>query len=107
MTASIIIKFNPETDLMQERTVDAPKELVWTAWTTPEHVMKWFTPLPWTTVDCEIDLRPGGVFRTVMRSPEGQEHPYVCCYLEIIKNEKRVWTSVTDPLVELVKKMNV
>ncbi|HEY2939715.1 MAG TPA: SRPBCC domain-containing protein [Gaiellaceae bacterium] len=37
-------------------------ELVWMAWTQPEHLKKWFTPAPWTTVDCEIDLRPGGVF---------------------------------------------
>ena len=49
------------------------------AWTTPEHLKKWFTPAPWTTVDCEIDLRPGGIFRTVMRSPEGQEFPNVGC----------------------------
>jgi uncharacterized protein YndB with AHSA1/START domain len=97
MTASPIHTFNPETDLRLERTVDVPKELVWAAWTTPEHVKKWFTPLPWTTVDCEIDLRPGGIFRTVMRAPEGQEHPNVCCILEVVENEKLVWTSALAP----------
>jgi uncharacterized protein YndB with AHSA1/START domain len=40
------------------------------AWTQPEHLKKWFIPAPWTTVDCEIDLRPGGMFRTVIRSSE-------------------------------------
>ena len=50
-----------------------PRELVWKAWTMPEHLKKWFTPAPWQTVECEIDLRPGGIFRTVMRSPEGQD----------------------------------
>jgi len=57
----------------------------------------WFTPAPWTTVDCEIDLRPGGIFRFVMRSPEGQEFPNIGCYLEIVKNEKLVWTVVLAP----------
>src|SRR4029077_16465362 len=79
-------------DLLLERVVDVPPELVWAAWTVPEHVKQWFTPAPWTTVDCEIDLRPGGIFRTVMRSPEGQEFPNVGCYLEIIKSRKLVWT---------------
>ena len=74
-----------------------PPELVWKAWTTPEHLKKWFTPVPWTTVDCEIDLRPGGTFRTVMRSPEGQDSPHVGCYLEIVPNRKLSWTSVLGP----------
>lgn len=80
-----------------ERVVDVPPELVWAAWTRPEHVVKWFTPAPWTTHDCEIDLRPGGAFRCVMRSPEGQEVPNVGCYLEIVPNEKLVWTDALLP----------
>jgi uncharacterized protein YndB with AHSA1/START domain len=84
-------------DLLLERVVDVPKALVWAAWTRPEHILKWFTPAPWTTVDCEIDLRPGGIFRTVMRSPEGQEFPNVGCYLEVVHEEKLVWTSALGP----------
>ncbi len=41
------------------------------AWTVPAHLIKWFTLRPWSTVECEPDLRPGGVFNTVMQSPEG------------------------------------
>lgn len=82
----------PETDLILERVVDVPPELVWAAWTRPEHLKKWFTPAPWTTVDCQIDLWPGGMFRTVMRSPEGQEFANDGCYLEIVENRKLVWT---------------
>lgn len=74
-----------------------PRELVWAAWTKPEHIKKWFAPAPWTTTDCEIDLRPGGMFRVVMRSPEGQEFPSVACFLEIIENEKLVWTDALTP----------
>jgi uncharacterized protein YndB with AHSA1/START domain len=58
---------------------------------------KWFTPAPWTTVDCEIDLRPGGIFRTLMRSPEGQEFPNLGCFLEVIENERLVWTNTLAP----------
>jgi uncharacterized protein YndB with AHSA1/START domain len=83
-------------DLVLERVVGVEPELVWKAWTQPEHVVKWFTPAPWTTVDCSIDLRVGGVFRTVMRSPEGQDYPNVGCYLEIVPNRKLVWTDALE-----------
>jgi len=97
MANSMIHQPDPKLDLSLDRIVDVPRELVWRAWTTPEHVKKWFTPAPWTTVDCEIDLRPGGIFRTVMRSPEGQTFPNVGCYLEIVENEKLIWTNAVAP----------
>lgn len=75
------IKPNPELDLMLERVVDVPLERIWAAWTTPELLLPWFCPLPWKTVACEIDLRPGGRFHTVMKSPEGQTFPNDGCYL--------------------------
>ncbi len=89
--------FDPRSDLVLERVVDVPRELVWAAWTRPEHLKKWFCPLPWTTVHCEIDLRPGGLFRTTMRSPEGQEFPSDGCYLEVVENERLVWTDLMLP----------
>lgn len=90
------MKIDPKLDLVLERTVDVSPELVWMAWTQPEHLKKWFTPRPWTTVDCEIDLRPGGVFRTVMCSPEGQDFPNQGCYLEIVPHRKLVWTDALE-----------
>jgi uncharacterized protein YndB with AHSA1/START domain len=83
-------------DLVLERIVDVPPELFWKAWTEPEHVKKWFTPVPWSTVECQIDLRPGGTFRTVMRSPEGQEFPNSGCYLEVVPGRKLVWTDALE-----------
>lgn len=47
---------------------------------------------PWTVTDCEIDLRPGGIFRTVMREPDGAELPHVGCYLEAVPTSRLVWT---------------
>lgn len=92
-----IDSLDPKLDLLFERVINVSSELVWAAWTTPEHLKQWFTPVPWKTVDCEIDLRPGGLFRTVMRSPEGQEFSNIGCYLEIIPNEKLVWTNALQP----------
>lgn len=90
-------EFNPELDLIFEREVDVPRELLWKAWTEPEHLMKWFCPRPWMTTECEIDLRPGGKFYTKMCGPEGQEHAGSGCYLEVIENEKLVWTDALGP----------
>ena len=97
MTPSLVLKPAPRLDLVLERVVDVPRELVWAAWTRPEHLRKWFTPAPWTVADCEIDLRPGGIFRTVMRSPEGKEFPNIGCYLEVVPNERLVWTDALLP----------
>ena len=97
MTRPIVHVPDPALDLVLERVVDVPRELVWKAWTTPEILMRWFAPLPWTTVACELDLRPGGVFKTVMRSPEGQDFPGVGCCLEVVEHEKFAWTSVLGP----------
>jgi uncharacterized protein YndB with AHSA1/START domain len=89
--------FDPRLDLVLEREVPVAPELVWAAWTEPEHLKVWFTPAPWKTIDCEIDLRPGGIFRTVMQSPEGQEFPGTGCFLEVVPNRKLVWTSALLP----------
>ena len=72
---------NPELDLVLERTVDVSPKFIWAAWTQPEHLKEWFCPKPWLVTECDIDLRPGGIFRTVMRGPDGQESPDVGCYL--------------------------
>jgi uncharacterized protein YndB with AHSA1/START domain len=90
-------RLDPKLDLSFERIVDVPKELIWKAWTQPEHLKPWFCPLPWKTIDCEIDLRPGGIFRTVMMSPEGKEFPGNGCYLEVIENTRLTWTNALLP----------
>lgn len=97
MTGAIVPQPDPRLDLVLERLVEVPPEFLWRGWTVPGQLKKWFTPAPWKTVDCEIDLRPGGKFRTVMRGPEGQEIDNVGCYLEIVPREKLVWTGALGP----------
>lgn len=97
MSNNDLYNFNEEYDLKIERIVDLSKELIWKAWTTPEHLVHWFCPKPWSVSECEIDLRPGGIFRTTMKSPEGEEFPNVGCILEIVPNQRLVWTDVLLP----------
>ncbi|GAB4117984.1 MAG: SRPBCC family protein [Roseiflexaceae bacterium] len=90
-------QIDPKRDLVLERVVDVAPERVWRAWTTPAELMKWFTPAPWKTVDCEIDPRPGGIFRTVMESPEGDRNEGTGCILEAIPNQRLIWTGALLP----------
>lgn len=93
----MIPDFNPKLDLILERVVDVPPARVWAAWTRPEQLVKWFTPAPWRTTLAEVDLRPGGAFRTVMQGPNGEVHDGTGCYLEIVPEQRLVWTDALLP----------
>lgn len=84
-------------DLILERTIDVTPDKLWRALVEPELVKRWFTPAPWKTVDCAIDLRVGGKFYTVMQSPEGQNFPGNSCFLEIVPEKRLVWTAALAP----------
>lgn len=88
---------NPDTDLELVREVPVAPELVWRAWTEPELMKQWFTPKPWQTTHVEIDLRPGGIFLTEMRGPEGEEGGGTGCVLEAIPGERFAWTAALGP----------
>lgn len=84
---------DPKLDLVLERVVDVPPAALFAGWTQPALLTQWFTPKPWETIAAEVELRPGGKFMTVMRSPEGQEFPNTGCVLEVIQDRKFVWTA--------------
>ena len=86
-----------ETDLALERTLDAPRHLVWAALTTPEHIKKWWAPRPYQTPDLELDLRPGGRFYNRMTGPDGFEAEGDGCILDVAEGERMVWTSALGP----------
>jgi uncharacterized protein YndB with AHSA1/START domain len=79
-------------DLVLESLIDAPRERLFRAWTEPALMQQWFAPLPWTTPRAETDPRPGGSSLVVMRSPEGEEFANRGVYLEVVKNERLVFT---------------
>ncbi|MBN9617149.1 MAG: polyketide cyclase [Acidobacteriales bacterium 59-55] len=81
-----------DRELVITRLIDAPREKLFRAWTEPELIKQWFAPQPLTTTVEEIDVRPGGSHRMVMRDPEGKEYPVRGVYLEVIQNERLVFT---------------
>ncbi len=88
---------NPELDLEINRILDVPVDLVWRAWTEPELLKQWWCPLPWTTPEARIDLRVGGEFYTRMQGPNGEGGGGSGCYLELVENERLVWTGALQP----------
>ncbi len=89
--------FDADRDLVLDREVPVPVSHLWTGWTDPTTLMKWFCPLPFLTIECDIDLRPGGAFRTVMQSPEGETFDNLGCFLEVVPESRLVWTSALGP----------
>jgi len=79
-------------ELVLTRIIDAPREKVFKAWTDPELLKQWFTPLPYTTPFAQLDVRPGGANLIIMRDPQGNEFPNRGVYLEIIQNQRLVFT---------------
>ena len=79
-------------ELVLTRLIDAPRHAVYRCWTEPALLKKWFAPVPYTTPVAEVDLRVGGANLIIMRSPEGQEIPCPGTYLEVVPDEKLVFT---------------
>jgi len=82
-----------DRDLIITRIFNAPREKVFKAWTDPELLKQWFAPLPYTTPIAELDLRPGGANLIVMRDPQGNDFPNRGVYLEVVENERLVFTN--------------
>ena len=80
-------------DLTVERTLDAPLDLVWRAWTSAEHIKRWWAPRPYKTSECEIELKPGGKFHTRMIGPDGFDFSGTACILEVVPEKRIIWSS--------------
>jgi uncharacterized protein YndB with AHSA1/START domain len=81
-----------QRELVLTRILNVPREKLFRAWTEPELLKPWFAPKPWSTSTAELDVRPGGSSLIVMRSPEGQEFPSRGIYLDVVKNQRLVFT---------------
>jgi uncharacterized protein YndB with AHSA1/START domain len=89
MSANDVV--HERSELRMQRVFDAPRRLVFEAWTKPEYLSRWFAPAPLTTPRCEIDFRPGGVFRLAMRTPDGLEFPLDAVFEAIDAPERIVF----------------
>ena len=78
--------------LVITRVFDAPRDLVFKAWTDRDHLSQWFGPRGFTMTMCQMDQRPGGTYRFGMRSTEGSDHWLKGVYKEIIEPEKLAFT---------------
>ncbi|MEO3430582.1 SRPBCC domain-containing protein [Pelagibius sp. CAU 1746] len=93
MAASPDLAREPEDRvLVITRVLDAPRALVFKVWTQPEHLVRWWGPKGFTLPDCTVELRPGGAFRCLMRSPEGTDHRMHGAFREIVEPEKVSFT---------------
>lgn len=81
-----------DRDLVLTRLIDAPRGRLFEAWTRPELLKQWFAPLPYTTPFAELDVRPGGANLITMRGPDGVDMPNRGIYLEVVPNERLVFT---------------
>jgi uncharacterized protein YndB with AHSA1/START domain len=81
-----------ERELVITRVFNAPRSLVFKAWTEPERLAQWWGPRGYSLPSCQIDPRPGGFYRFQMRSPEGDIHWWHGVVREIIERERIVWT---------------
>jgi uncharacterized protein YndB with AHSA1/START domain len=81
-----------ESELHIERTFNAPRKLVWKAWTDPKKLMLWWGPKDFTAPVCNIDFRVGGKYHNCMRAPDGKDYWSIGVYKEIIPQEKIVCT---------------
>ena len=76
------------------RFLDVPRARIWRAWSDPKLLAEWWCPKPWTTQVHAFDFRAGGDFHTFMRGPDGGESDNPGCFLEIVPQEKIVFTSM-------------
>lgn len=96
MTQPPVPDYDPDRDLLLERIVAVAPQDVWDAWTDPDQIRAWFSPAPVATVDCTIDLRPGGLFQATMQTPDGSTSTLTACYLAVAPPHRLVWTTLLE-----------
>lgn len=105
---SAIPKYSPgdsarEVEIV--RVYDAPRELVFRAWTDPTHLARWWGPEHFTNPVCEVDARVGGKLRIVMRAPDGNDYPMRGVFQEVVAPERLVFSNIAvdekdQPIIE-------
>src|SRR5438128_2174228 len=89
-----------DREIVATRVFDAPRDFVFSLWTEPKHIERWWGPRGFTTTTYEMDFRPGGVWRHVMHGPDGRDYPNKVVYREIVRPERIVYSHVSGPPFE-------
>jgi uncharacterized protein YndB with AHSA1/START domain len=82
--------------ILVTRIISAPRELVFDAFTTPEHVAKWWGPNGFTTTISEMNVKPGGIWQLVMQGPDGRKYPNKIEFIEVVKPERIVFKHLPE-----------
>jgi uncharacterized protein YndB with AHSA1/START domain len=93
-----VVTLPSDTQILIERQFDAPKHLVYKAWTTPELIKRWWNAKRGTVTIADVDLRVGGAWRWVMMTDRGFEVVFYGEYREIVPNERLVFTEIFEPM---------
>lgn len=93
---SAVVSLPSDTEIVITREFDAPRHLIWKAWTTPELVKRWWHANRGTVVQADIDLRVGGRWRWVSVTDRGQEVAFRGWYREIVPDERLVYTEMFE-----------
>jgi uncharacterized protein YndB with AHSA1/START domain len=96
------IALTPDREIVIKRTLDAPRELVFAAWTDPKHLPHWYGPDGFTITIHEMDVRPGGVWRLTMHGPDGRDYYNNLVFSEIVPPERLVYRHVVGEGTEPV-----
>lgn len=85
-----------ERELVMTRVINAPRELVFTVWTDPKHIVHWWGPNGFTNTIHEMTVKPGGTFLLTMHGPDGTDYPNKIVYDQVVKPEKLTWSHGSD-----------
>lgn len=92
---------NPDCEIVSTRIVNASQELVYRAWTDPNHLKNWWGPKGFTNTFNEFDLRPGGKWSFIMHGSDKGNYPNECEFIKIEKPSLITWKRISKPLFQV------
>lgn len=100
--ASEIISTTPDCEIVSSRIVNTAREIVFTAWTDPNHLKNWWGPAGFTNTFNEFDLRPGGKWRFTMHGPDKGNYPNECEFIKIERPALIAWQRISKPIFQVL-----
>ena len=99
---SEIISTTPDCEIVSSRIVNTAREIVFTAWTDPNHLINWWGPTGFTNTFNEFDLRPGGKWRFIMHGPDKGNYPNECEFIKIDRPALIAWQRISKPIFQVL-----